>query len=958
MITTAQTRQLHWLQSVLKIQPGEGARVALMILYSAAAMGIVVTIGYSVQDALFLSSLPTSDTPYLLILPAFTIGLSVLVYGRIAARIRLDHLVIGTACLLSILLLLVRVGLDTSFSKSFALLATSYVLIDMCVTLVLVQFWAFAGQVFNSREAKRLFGLIATGGTLVSMLAGLSLGPLSEWLGVPNLFFVIIGGLIVCGGCAWILGQWLYTPARVTETAQSHRSEDKPASLQADLAGIRRSRLLLAIAGFIGLMSVFIFVAIYQFSIALQLNFGSDDQGMVAFLGRFEFWINLIALLLQFFVISRVMKRFGLFAALLMLPIGMAIISIAGLLTGAAFLVMVSLRGGELVLRRTFTDSAVNILYLPIAARLRQRAIELAEVLYQICAAIIGLAILALQNVPGWSYLNWSWLIVIGVGLWFGLWLWTRPQYQTALASNLKKRKIDFENTTIDITDLATVKVLADTLRGSDAEYILHALSLITAAPNVNWDEYVAPLLSHPSPEVRVASLKQIGRENNTAYVDAVADLLKAEDEGVRAAAIVAYCAIARPNAIDRIAPFLSETQSQVRGAAVAGLIKYDGLAGRTQAELALDQMLHSPLPADRCEAARAIGLLTQLDANARLQMLLADHDRTVKIEAIRSIGNRQQRELLSQILQLLTDSHLAAAAAQALAEYGTTVESDLVALMIDLQIDRSVRARVPDILQHIGTPTAFQILTQQLHDPDELIRSAVDTALRRLRPEHPEWIVPVEWVNQALQIEIRYSYQFTMLRHDAQAESVDALLEDTLARRIQLSLDRIFLLLEMLYPNEKLEPIRRGLDANQEYTRAAAIELLDNLVEHHIGELLIPLIEAPVAEMVEMAQRRFTLQRWPLKHHLINLAEGQDRWLQACAIYQMGFTSAYELIEHVQAALKSDDPLLRETAIAAGRRLLDHQQYLQMLQEQSGNTDFPGVRRYALAQLEKLELL
>ncbi|HZY44963.1 MAG TPA: hypothetical protein VFF70_09470, partial [Anaerolineae bacterium] len=85
---------------------------------------------------------------------------------------------------------------------------------------------------------------------------------------------------------------------------------------------------------------------------------------------------------------------------------------------------------------------------------------------------------------------------------------------------------------------------------------------------------------------------------------------------------------------------------------------------------------------------------------------------------------------------------------------------------------------------------------------------------------------------------------------------------------------------------------------------------------------------------------------------------EGQDRWLQACAIYQMGFTSAYELIEHVQAALKSDDPLLRETAIAAGRRLLDHQQYLQMLQEQSGNTDFPGVRRYALAQLEKLEPL
>ena len=42
---TSDVRSLSWLWLLLDMRPGEGARVAVMLLYSAAAMGGVLTIG-------------------------------------------------------------------------------------------------------------------------------------------------------------------------------------------------------------------------------------------------------------------------------------------------------------------------------------------------------------------------------------------------------------------------------------------------------------------------------------------------------------------------------------------------------------------------------------------------------------------------------------------------------------------------------------------------------------------------------------------------------------------------------------------------------------------------------------------------------------------------------------------------------------------------------------------------
>src|SRR5205085_136714 len=109
---------------------------------------------------------------------------------------------------------------------------------------------------------------------------------------------------------------------------------------------------------------------------------------------------------------------------------------------------------------------------------------------------------------------------------------------------------------------------------------------------------------------------------------------------------------------------------------------------------------------------------------------------------------------------------------------------------------------------------------------------------------------------------------------------------------------------------------------------RAQAVELLDNLAlrQPQAKELLVTILEAPVAQVLDMARKRFSIERKPLPARLVELAQGVDPWLRACALWRIGTFSKAELSLDLRGlipqALQSDDPLVRETAQAVGLRV------------------------------------
>ena len=101
---------------------------------------------------------------------------------------------------------------------------------------------------------------------------------------------------------------------------------------------------------------------------------GLDEKKMIGeFYGNFFTWVNLISAAIQAFVVSRVLKRFGVRVALLVLPI----VAMAGYVSMAFVPLLAFIRGVKMAensLDYSLQNTARNALYLPTSREAKYKA--------------------------------------------------------------------------------------------------------------------------------------------------------------------------------------------------------------------------------------------------------------------------------------------------------------------------------------------------------------------------------------------------------------------------------------------------------------------------------------------------------------------------------------------------------------------------------------------------------
>lgn len=950
----------HPLRRALKIRPGEELRVAMMFFYSLAAIGGVIILGRATSRTLFLSLLPETATPYKYILPPLFVVLTMVVYARYAPRYAQPRLIIGTGYLMIAGMLLFRLALDTQYGRSFVLLAALFVYFEVMTSLVGIQFWTFAADMFNPREAKRLFGLIAAGGVLANAIAGAGLRLVANVLLPKDLILVVAASLL--GGilCVWVLGQ------RHMEAAGAEPAGEHSLTLRQELLALRHSPLLMTIGGMMILMSLLTNITDYQLDLSLQRYFAGDGQRMLTFLGGFQFWAGLAAVTFQLFATNRIMEKLGLVAGLLVLPICLVFGSTAFLITSGALWVMALPRGIDVSLRYTVNDAALNILFLPVPGPQRRRARAILDgIVKPPLIGLLGLLFLLFLRddidqvgVQATDVVPWSAVALGLLAVWLALVWRARRLYTGALAASLRQRRLDLDESPIDINDETTLQVILSALKDEDALQILHALRLIQDAPTVEWRPHIMPLLAHPSAEVRIMAVRHLGRAVPTpdsAYTDSITDLFDDAVPGVRAAAIEVYCALAGQTAIPHVAPFIEAADLATQQAAIVGLIKHGGLDGMLHAAARLKEMLASPDPAERQVGAQILGQLEVQTFYQPLIPLLQDPARAVQISAIRAAGRVRHLKLIPHLIERLGHPATAEAAVEALVAYGPGIEP----LLSDTLSDGNpyeVRIQVPKILRQLGTPAAAHILLHYLDEPEDHIRATVYKALARLQANGVAFAIDRQAMYQAIHREIRHYYTFVVICDDLGETGRGSLLGMTLNERMGYTLDRLFFLFALFYPSHSMALVRRMLNASDSRLRANAIELVDALADREIKELLLPLIEAPPAQLVALATERLGIARCPMAERLAALAQVADPWLRACALFRIGQLGLQQLLPLVETALKAEHSIVRETAVVASRSLAGADHFRQILVEQAANSDFPEVARYAEQLLREVE--
>jgi AAA family ATP:ADP antiporter len=223
-------------------------------------------------------------------------------------------------------------------------------------------FWSVMTDAFRAEQARRLFGMIAAGGTLGGLAGGLLTGWLVGLLGAAPL--LLVSGVLL--ECALRCMRALTARAAATAGEQA-RIERAPVGggALAGLAHVVRSPYLAGIALFIALFTIGSTFLYYLQAQIVAAAF-TDRAARIAYFANVDAAVNAATLLLQLFVTGRLFARIGTTAMLALLPLA----SIAGFAALAAFPVVAVLVAFQ-VARRTLDFAlmrpAREALYVPLA---------------------------------------------------------------------------------------------------------------------------------------------------------------------------------------------------------------------------------------------------------------------------------------------------------------------------------------------------------------------------------------------------------------------------------------------------------------------------------------------------------------------------------------------------------------------------------------------------------------
>ena len=187
--------KLHSLALIFKLEPGE-ERPFLLLYAHSFFLGLSLITFFTASNALFLAQFEAKILPFVYMGGAVAGTVAGWVYARLKQRFQLTKLLPGTllVLLLSVCGFRLALALTDSWWPVFGMLTWHTVLAAM----MSVVFWGLAGQIFNVRQGKRLFGLTGSGELLAALLGGLVTPLFVSFLGTANLLLLSAVGLLLC----------------------------------------------------------------------------------------------------------------------------------------------------------------------------------------------------------------------------------------------------------------------------------------------------------------------------------------------------------------------------------------------------------------------------------------------------------------------------------------------------------------------------------------------------------------------------------------------------------------------------------------------------------------------------------------------------------------------------------------------------------------------------------------
>jgi AAA family ATP:ADP antiporter len=366
----------HPLEFVLgafgEVRPGEGATALLLALN----VFLLLTAYYLLKVArepLILLGGGAEVKSYASVGQSVLLVLVATVYGWLSERV-------GRMTLIATVTLFFAMNLGVFWilgTRGVALGVPFFLWVGVFNTVTVAQFWSFAAETYTDEQGKRLFPIVGIGSSVGAVGGAMLAEPLIR-RGSPFLLMLVAAGILVAA-----LGLTLLVHRREVGLAEAGpaRPAEEPLPRGNAFALIARDRYLLTFAVMVLVLNMVTKTGDYVLDRMLVHDAPAAAHALgvapAVYIGEFKSryfeWINLLGVIMQLFVVSRIIKYAGLRVALVLIPIA-SVVGYGAALAAPLIGVLMVARIAESTLDYSLSNTTRQALWLVTSPEAKYKA--------------------------------------------------------------------------------------------------------------------------------------------------------------------------------------------------------------------------------------------------------------------------------------------------------------------------------------------------------------------------------------------------------------------------------------------------------------------------------------------------------------------------------------------------------------------------------------------------------
>lgn len=923
------------LRPIVQLRGGEATTALLMFLYSFLAM-TSYNIIKPITRSEFIAGFGADNIPYVTFAMGLTIGVVMQGYTKLVSPVPRRWLIPTTQVGIVGLLVLFYVLFKTVGSELLGVAVAFYIVSQILSILLVSQFWTLANDVYDPRQAKRIFGFIGGGASLGGATGAALTAFLVERVGSENMILASAGVMFMCLGVVALI---------VRREASAGTSDAAKTGEEESISGGEALRLLASSRHLQIISLVIAFGAMASNIVDQQINMAvaefkgaGNKDAVAAFLGQLIVYLSLVGFVIQVALTSRIHRLLGIGFALLMLPVSMGGAAMVILLNRALWAPSLG-RIVDTSIRYTIDKTSREVLFLPLPADLKYRAKPFIDVTMDRFAKGVN-AVLMLVCIKSWGLgLDWqqlSYVSLVLVGLWIVTALAARREYTRSFRKSIEQQAVEPATLRLKDPDPSSIETLVSELAHPEPRRVLYAIDLLDA---MDKRHLVTPLLlSHDAASIRARALKiaeQAGPALAERWLPGVERALTDPDSAVRIAAVSAIAVLRGEAAVDVMRPFISKNDPAlaiVAAAALAASTNPDDVRMADETLRRFSSDTREQGAQWRLHVARALGDVKNPAFRPLLVPLMYDANLDVARAAIESAATLGAGDFLfvPPLVSLLRNRRLKSSARAVLVGFGEAVVAPLAYFMSDREEDVWIRRHVPSTLALLPYPSSVAALTSALDDSDGFLRFKATLALDRLRRDNPGVTIDTAVVTRLVQAEAARAFSALTLHYNlfvAGGLDKGCLLARALSEKHARALNRTFNLLGLIYSQGDIAAVRHALKDPDVRVRSRGIEYLDTLLDGEVRRRVTLLVdEMPIEERIRRGNVIYRTRTRDVEDTVAQLLHDEDQSIASAAVLlveERGLWSLADDLEHVLAHRDVRDQHVFEAAswaLAANR--------------------------------------